>query len=97
MYTWILNFYIQICPYKNLESIYNIFSSKLSFPLLILFCSQSKYQPLEAPSKIKSLLFFIIWIISSSVSLFINVWLMSIEGPDDILSELYGCQGKKMS
>ena len=65
-YTWFLNFYIQIFPSKNLKSIYNIFSSILSFPLLFLFF-HSKYQPLEAPYKIKSLLFFIIWIFSSKI------------------------------
>ena len=70
-YTWFLNFYIQIFPSKNLKSIYNIFSSILSFPLLFLFF-HSKYQPLEAPYKIKSLLFFIIWIISSQLVRFLH-------------------------
>ena len=64
VYTWIFNFYIQNFRYKNLKSIYNIFFFPfLSF--LLLFFLPSKFQPLETPSKIKILIFFIILIISS--------------------------------
>ena len=64
VYTWIFNFYIQNFRYKNLKSIYNIFFFPfLSF--LLLFFLPSKFQPLETPSKIEILIFFIILIISS--------------------------------